>query len=427
MDFPMRLERVRVQNYRSIVDSGVVEIADRVTVLIGKNEQGKTTFLRAIKSLNTDETYNRKDLPNHLRATLESTRHEDIPIIDAWFAIDESDKQKFSKIIRDFAEVSGIHVTKTYDDVYAYATVLSGGSEVSLEPRPPDLTPFITEINHQADTLRTKIKAHAERLPAFLPSVEQATLHIEALVTANLKDVEQVGNIVKTFGVALKGLPGQDAAIQQDIAQAISGITKAQNGIQEALDHDFYAPFRAALPRVIFHSTVMDRIPDFVAISDFTANPEATSKGMANLCAVAGLSMQKIRDLAATTEAADRETFEDHYGGTISGGINEYWTQGRYTVHFRFEANRLSVSISDGSYSPRIPPSDRSDGFQWYLSFYSALLSEVSATDAMVLLLDNPGLELHAEGQRDIKRFLEEKLRLPPRLTQTVKTQLAVR
>ena len=31
----------------------------------------------------------------------------------------------------------------------------------------------------------------------------------------------------------------------------------------------------------------------------------------------------------------------------------------------------------------------------------------------MVLLLDNPGLELHADGQRDIKRFLEEKLPSP--------------
>jgi predicted ATP-dependent endonuclease of OLD family len=29
-----------------------------------------------------------------------------------------------------------------------------------------------------------------------------------------------------------------------------------------------------------------------------------------------------------------------------------------------------------------------------------------------VLLLDNPGLELHLDGQRDIKRFLEEKVSL---------------
>ena len=45
------------------------------------------------------------------------------------------------------------------------------------------------------------------------------------------------------------------------------------------------------------------------------------------------------------------------------------------------------------------------------------MLSGVSSTESTVLLLDNPGLELHADGQRDIKRFLEEKL---PNSTQVV-------
>ncbi|HZP48118.1 MAG TPA: hypothetical protein VFB07_06280 [Vicinamibacterales bacterium] len=154
----------------------------------------------------------------------------------------------------------------------------------------------------------------------------------------------------------------------------------------------------------------MDRIPNFVNVAEFVSNPESTSKGMANLCAVAGLSTQKIQQLAAMQEAADRETFEDHYRATISGGLDEFWTQAKYTVHFRIEATRLSVSISDESYKQQIAPSDRSDGFQWHLSFYAALLAEVSATAPMVLLLDNPGLELHSDGQKDIKRFLEKKL-----------------
>lgn len=105
-----------------------------------------------------------------------------------------------------------------------------------------------------------------------------------------------------------------------------------------------------------------------------------------------------------------RENFEDHFKSRVSGGINEYWTQQEYTVHFRFEPQKMSVSISDGTYSRRIAPLDRSEGFQWYFSFYAALLNEVGQTRPTVFLLDNPGLELHADGQRDIKRFLEEKL-----------------
>jgi predicted ATP-dependent endonuclease of OLD family len=120
--------------------------------------------------------------------------------------------------------------------------------------------------------------------------------------------------------------------------------------------------------------------------------------------------MQKIEQLAASTETQTKEAFEDHYRAAVSGGINEFWSQDEYTVHFRFDKEKMSVSISDTSYGSRIAPLDRSDGFQWYLSFYAAMINEVSQGRSTVFLLDNPGLELHADGQRDIKRFFEEKL-----------------
>ena len=47
----MKLIRARVTNYRSIDDSGWVNI-DGVTCLVGKNESGKTAFLGALKELN---------------------------------------------------------------------------------------------------------------------------------------------------------------------------------------------------------------------------------------------------------------------------------------------------------------------------------------------------------------------------------------
>jgi predicted ATP-dependent endonuclease of OLD family len=131
---------------------------------------------------------------------------------------------------------------------------------------------------------------------------------------------------------------------------------------------------------------------------------------MANLCGAAGLTTQKIKDLASSTDTSERQAYEEHYRASISGAINEFWKQESYNVHFRIEKEKLSISISDSTYSRKIAPSDRSDGFQWYLSFYCALLNEVSTTETRILLLDNPALELHADGGRDIKRFLEERL-----------------
>jgi predicted ATP-dependent endonuclease of OLD family len=130
---------------------------------------------------------------------------------------------------------------------------------------------------------------------------------------------------------------------------------------------------------------------------------------MYRLCQAAGLSIQKIQELSAAPETSSREPYEDHYKAAISGAINEFWSQQSYIVSFRIEKDRLSVSIEDSTYGRRVPPSDRSDGFRWYLSFYSTLMNEVSSNEQNVLLLDNPGLELHPDGQRDIKRSIEEK------------------
>ncbi|WP_082814691.1 AAA family ATPase [Collimonas fungivorans] len=47
----MKLAAFRVQNYRSIIDSGWVSIDD-IAVIVGKNESGKTSLLKALLKFN---------------------------------------------------------------------------------------------------------------------------------------------------------------------------------------------------------------------------------------------------------------------------------------------------------------------------------------------------------------------------------------
>jgi len=52
---------------------------------------------------------------------------------------------------------------------------------------------------------------------------------------------------------------------------------------------------------------------------------------------------------------------------------------------------------------------DRSGGFVWFFSFVAAF-SELRDADDLILLLDEPGLGLHAAGQADLLRYLHEQL-----------------
>ena len=97
----MKLLAARIQNYRSIVDSDVVEIDQRLTVLVGKNEQGKTTFLQALTSFGSNAPYKPSNLPRHLRGELERKPAAEIPIVTLWLTAEEPDLVKLNTLVPD--------------------------------------------------------------------------------------------------------------------------------------------------------------------------------------------------------------------------------------------------------------------------------------------------------------------------------------
>lgn len=119
-----RLESVRVQNYRSIADSGVVDIENDVTSLIGENESGKTNFLYALRSLNLGEEYEEDDLCLYNQGDRRQKDDFETPIITAVFSCNS----QFGSIPEDDS-VSKIKVKKYYDAHYAVSFVLSDSTE----------------------------------------------------------------------------------------------------------------------------------------------------------------------------------------------------------------------------------------------------------------------------------------------------------
>ena len=120
----MRLAMVQVQNYKSVVDSGVVTVEEKVTVLIGKNEQGKTNFLRALASFDPDEKYMPSDLPTHLRPVLESRDPKTIPIVTLWLTPQLSDRPELSRIVAEYDLIEAFKATRFYDGHYEYLSLI---------------------------------------------------------------------------------------------------------------------------------------------------------------------------------------------------------------------------------------------------------------------------------------------------------------
>jgi len=95
----MRLVKARVQNYRSIIDSGEFDVERLKTILVGPNEAGKTVLLKALQQLNKPDDIDGFDaLRDYPRSkyndiTSGKVNPDSVEVVAGYFELEEDDKQ----------------------------------------------------------------------------------------------------------------------------------------------------------------------------------------------------------------------------------------------------------------------------------------------------------------------------------------------
>ena len=142
-----------------------------------------------------------------------------------------------------------------------------------------------------------------------------------------------------------------------------------------------------------------DSLESRAPLKDIENNPEE-HRTLNNLLQLGGVTPKSLQ--SGTVEARDRRLKQA--GRRITEKLREVWTQEPMEIDLAVSEGSLNLYLAD-SQSDYGWPSRHSPGFQWYLSFYInyVLAPEKTARQA-VLLLDEPGVHLHPQGQRDLLR-----------------------
>ncbi len=183
----------------------------------------------------------------------------------------------------------------------------------------------------------------------------------------------------------------------------VNSIKKEAEKLKGA-KNDVLGKILELIPNFVYFDSV-DFIGDSISLDEYLKN-KGNYKTFTNLFKLAGLDIEKIR---ATKTPHTISRFFKSATANITGMINEFWEQEEVTVNLEMIGDKILVSIDDTLGAKADPPSKRSDGFRWFLSFYINFMAGTKGElKNAVLLLDNPGWVLHPSGQKDLLDALEE-------------------
>ena len=379
----MKLTRARVTDYRSIDDSGWVDV-DNVTCMVGKNESGKTAFLQALKKLNpVDRVSGAFDLKDYPRKGYVKYRrqHKTSPaiVVRVEFRLDQDEIVEIEEEYGVGVVASPVvMVSKDYANSRMWDIQLNEASLVQNLISEAGLPAEIEERAEAASTI-DELRSILERLEIKPPVVGNLLIDINSRFRTSLK---------------------------------------------ELIVDDYLERYLPAFVYFDDYSTMRGRIslPDMRRRSENGAGLDDADRTFMSLISLVGTD---IGDLESQMDYEHLKAELESASISITDDVFEYWQQNRQLrVEFDLsnanpsdppplnEGMILHIRIWNNRHRVSVPFDERSKGFVWFFSFlaYFSGLELEDENRNLLLLLDEPGLNLHAMAQRDFLRFIDERL-----------------
>ena len=412
----MKLIKARIQNYRSIKDTGVFEIEDLKTILVGPNESGKTVVLQALQQLNKPndvEGFNAlRDYPRSLYndITTGQIKEKDVEIVRGWFKLDEEDK----KLI-PIEYHNCIYVYYKHLDNSTYHSLENALERVRFKDIKNDLIRLSAHIDQQ---FLAKMGEDKESPSVALKAITDKLIDTSLI---NGEYATQLKSWLEKYLVYVDENDLKEEARYEKLTELIESESVRNNVLK----------------------TLSSRKPVFVLFNNyFKVKPSIHLEHLAtrvekgvldddkyydygNLCLLKllGFSVRELSNIGKASSPAngdvealnqykatlDKRTYQLNAASVhLTQEIKAIWNPNPN----RPEAEKIRIS-ADGQYLKVVVEDDlgveieldqRSEGFQWLVSFFVVFFAEaMDKHKNAILLLDEPGMSLHGLKQRDFR------------------------
>lgn len=362
----MILKRYKVENFRSVQDSGWID-CNGVTTLVGINEAGKSNLLLALWKFNPSRPGNidsLHDMPVSKLSTLRKTP-EQVKFITAEFEIDKkSIEQIESNVNCSLNGDNTIIVSRYYDGSYSFE--FPSGKPASTKILIPK-----GNAEEEEDVKKNKIIPYEDK------DLEKAVLaELPKFVYysnyGNLSSKIYLPNVIKWLD-----------------NQQIEGIDINEEQVRTL--------------RVLFEFVELDP-KEILALGKDPK--ELANDRSGNYSRITQPTNEEINK--AEKDKEKRSILLQSASGNLTKKFKEWWKQGEYKFRFDADGDYFRIWVSDSIRTDEVALELRSTGLQWFVSFYLIFLVESQKQHKeAILLLDEAGLTLHPLAQKDLSVFFE--------------------
>jgi len=414
------MARFRVQNFKNINDTDWVNCSN-LTCFVGKNEAGKSSVFRGLSKLNPSdgEKYDGlKEFPRR-RYTADFKR-ADWPVSSADFQFSPDESEQLKKICPALDKVTNGICTR----YYSWKLDTEFEPKISL-PNTIFYKGFIELLGNWHSKIEEttvpdgkgdQFSPLKQFILQFLTQKIQKASESEPNAVVDKGFVDEVSNTImgKITEEWHKQTFQQIIVEVGELKESISLISKLEEARKWV---------QTNLPKFVFfyEYNVIDsavHFPTFVQQLNQTPNlPRVRTTKC--LFEHVGLDVATIQKLDPATSGPNIETlrkFADERAILMSSASNAmtakfsgWWDQRKHKFSYKTDGNFFRIWVSDDLDPSEIELDQRSNGMQYFFSFYLVFLEEAKGAHTnAILLLDEPGLHLHGTAQQKIVKFLEK-------------------
>lgn len=267
---------------------------------------------------------------------------------------------------------------------------------------------FIESV--KSETLKTgdkQIKVANKLIKDIIETFSKSGIEVELNEIGEELNQEDITTKINQLEEMRQQIQQIEEAERERITKSIEDCITELNTLKEIISKigEIEDKILELIPNVVLFSSFDDILPPEVPISEITNEEILKSKHriVRDFIILSKLDVEGLKN----TDRQIRANITNKASKITSDDFGNYWNQDPIEISVRYDEPMLSFFIQDKGEEKLYKPGQRSKGLQWFTAFFLRLKAEGSKENNLILV-DEPGLYLHAKAQRDILDLLEE-------------------